>query len=52
MTKEPLIYETTRTFGTILENVAMDFRHRKTAAGPVQPVGGSTARAQPARTSS
>ncbi len=27
--KEPLIYETTRRFGTILENVGMDFRHRK-----------------------
>lgn len=27
--REPLIYETTRKFGTILENVAMDFRHRQ-----------------------
>ena len=26
---EPLIYETTRRFGTILENVGMDFRDRK-----------------------
>lgn len=26
--KEPLIYETTRRFGTIIENVGMDFRHR------------------------
>ena len=26
--KEPLIYDTTRRFGTILENVGMDFRHR------------------------
>jgi len=27
--EEPLIYETTRRFGTILENVSMDFRHRQ-----------------------
>jgi phosphoenolpyruvate carboxykinase (ATP) len=27
--REPLIYATTRRFGTILENVGMDFRHRK-----------------------
>ncbi|HEC18191.1 MAG TPA: phosphoenolpyruvate carboxykinase (ATP) [Gammaproteobacteria bacterium] len=27
--KEPLIYETTRRFGTILENVGMDFRRRR-----------------------
>jgi phosphoenolpyruvate carboxykinase (ATP) len=27
--KEPLIYETTRRFGTILENVGLDFRHRR-----------------------
>ncbi len=27
--KEPLIFETTRRFGTILENVGMEFRHRR-----------------------
>jgi phosphoenolpyruvate carboxykinase (ATP) len=27
--KEPLIFETTRHFGTILENVGLDFRHRQ-----------------------
>lgn len=27
--KEPLIYETTRRFGTVIENVGIDFRHRK-----------------------
>jgi len=27
--KEPLIYDTTRRFGTILENVGMEFRHRR-----------------------
>lgn len=27
--REPLIYDTTRRFGTILENVGMDFRHRQ-----------------------
>jgi len=27
--KEPLIFETTRRFGTILENVGMDFHHRR-----------------------
>ena len=26
--KEPLIYETTRRFGTVIENVGIDFRHR------------------------
>jgi phosphoenolpyruvate carboxykinase (ATP) len=27
--KEPLIYETTRRFGTVIENVGIDFRHRQ-----------------------
>jgi len=27
--KEPLIYETTRCFGTVIENVGIDFRHRQ-----------------------
>jgi phosphoenolpyruvate carboxykinase (ATP) len=27
--KEPLIYETTRKFGTVIENVGIDFHHRK-----------------------
>ncbi len=27
--KEPLIYDTTRRFGTVIENVGIDFRHRK-----------------------
>ena len=27
--KEPLIYDTTRRFGTVIENVGIDFRHRQ-----------------------
>ena len=27
--KEPLIYDTTRRFGTVIENVGFDFRHRQ-----------------------